>query len=220
MRRILASGLWLGLAAFLAGSAPAAAQVCKPASQRTGEIGCWIIAGQPMGELPRAQIFWHLDTYPTRAAAEAAKGPRGVVVEALGKIWLLSIEPEAWRPSGGERVAAIGPLPVDAGTKYSAHYMEAIFRPGMTSAVHRHPGPEVWYTMAGEMCLETPDGRLIGRAGGPPVIIPGGPPMHLTAIGTTIRRSLVLVLHDTSKPWTILATDWVPKGLCKVDKPS
>ncbi len=105
----------------------ALAQICKPVSQRTGELGCWITANAALGQLPQRPIFWHLDTYPSRAEAEAAKGPRGTVVESLGKVWLLTIDVAGWRPSRGERVAEIGPLPVSADAKYSTQYMEAIF---------------------------------------------------------------------------------------------
>jgi quercetin dioxygenase-like cupin family protein len=188
---------------------------CKPVSERTSEVGCWILAHEHVGQLAEPQTFWHLDAYPNRGAAEAAKGPRGTVVESLGKIWLLTIENAGWRPSGGERVAEIGPLPIIAGEKYSAQYMEAIFTPGMTARAHTHSGPEAWYTLAGETCLETPQGKQIGRAGGQHVIVPGGPPMHLTATGTEERRSLVLILHESSKPATTLVHDWTPKGLCK-----
>ena len=195
---------------------PMAGGVCFPVSQRTGEVGCWIIAHESVGQLARAQTYWHLDAYPTRDAATSAKGPRGTVVEALGKVWLLSIEDEGWRPSvKGERVAEIGPLPVSAGEQYKAQYMEVVFKPGMTSSTHRHGGPEAWYTLAGETCLETPDGTLIGRAGGQDVIVPGGPPMHLTATGTEQRRALVLILHESAKPASSLAHDWKPNGLCK-----
>jgi quercetin dioxygenase-like cupin family protein len=198
-----------------ASSQPAAVSACKPASQRTGEVGCWIIAHEPIGQLTQSQIFWHLDVYPTRAAAQAAKGPHGSVTESLGKVWLLSIEDAGWRPSGGERVAEIGPLPIKAGENYSAQYMEAIFTPGMTAVAHTHAGPEAWYTLAGETCLETPEGKQVGRAGGRHVIVPGGPPMHLTATGNEQRRALVLILHESSKPSTTLVHDWTPKGLCK-----
>jgi ketosteroid isomerase-like protein len=92
--------------------------------------------------------------------------------------------------------------------------MEAIFTPGMTAPAHRHSGPEAWFTLSGETCLETPDGTMVGRAGGPPVIVPGGPPMHLTATGTETRRALVLILHDSTQPPTTPAADWTPKGLC------
>ena len=94
--------------------------VCKPVSQRTGEVGCWIITNKTLGQLPRGPIFWHLDAYPTRAAAEAARGPRGTVVDGLGTIWLLTIDAAGWRPSGGARVAEIGPLPINLTTEYTA----------------------------------------------------------------------------------------------------
>ena len=165
--------------------------------------------------LPEAQTFWRLDTYTTLAAAVAAKGPHGTVIESLGKIWLLTIERTGWRAKGGTRVAEIGPIDVHAGEAYSAQYMEAVFTPGMTSSIHRHGGPEIWYTLAGETCLETPAGKMVGRAGGPPVIVPEGPPMHLTATGTEMRRALVLILHGSSRPATMIAHDWTPKGLCR-----
>jgi quercetin dioxygenase-like cupin family protein len=168
-----------------------------------------------MGQIAEAQVFWHLDTYPTRADADAATGPRGTVVGSYGKVWLLTIEAKGWRPLGGERVNEIGPLPVVAGRSYSVQYMEATFDPGMTAPSHEHPGPEAWHTLAGETCLETPDGKFVGRAGGPPVIIPGGPPMHLTATGTEQRRALVLILHDAAHGPTMPRRDFVPKGLCK-----
>ena len=188
---------------------------CKPVSERTGELGCWIMTDQSLGQLGKSQVFWHLDVFPIRADAERAKGAHGVVIESLGKVWLLSIEDKGWRPSGGERVAEIGPLPVSAAEAYSAQYMEAIFAPGMTAPPHIHSGPEAWYTLSGETCLETPQGKQTGRAGGDHVIVPGGPPMHLTATGTETRRALVLILHETAKPPTTLVHDWTPTGLCK-----
>lgn len=212
------SNLWVALAfviVILAASGKASAQICRPISERTGEAGCWITANAPLGQLPQQPMFWHLDTYSARAEAEAAKGPRGAVVESLGKVWLLTIEVAQWRPSGGARIAEIGPLPVSADANYSAQYMEAIFTPGMTAPAHRHSGPEAWYTLTGETCLETPEGKMIGRAGGSHVIVPGGPPMHLTATGTETRRALVLILHDSAQPPTTPVHDWTPKGLCR-----
>jgi len=54
-------------------------------------VGFWIIASQPVGQLAKAETFWHLDVYATRAEAEAAKASGGVVVDSLGKTWLLTI---------------------------------------------------------------------------------------------------------------------------------
>jgi quercetin dioxygenase-like cupin family protein len=164
MCRTLAAVVW-SVAALVAWDQAFAQTRCLPTSQRTSEIGCWVTADEALGQLPQRPIFWHLDTYLTRVAAEAAKGPRGTVVESLGRVWLFTITEAGWRPSSGARVAEIDPLPVSANTKYTARYMEAIFTPGMTAASHRHPGPEAWYTLSGESCLETPEGKMVGRAG-------------------------------------------------------
>jgi hypothetical protein len=126
--------------------APASAQAiaggaCRPVAERTGDVGCWIVAHEPVGEFNQSQVFWYLDTFQTREEAEAAKSVRSTVVEALGKVWLLTIENADWRAPGGDRVSNIGPIPISPGI-YSAQYMEAVFSPGMTSATHTHSGPE------------------------------------------------------------------------------
>lgn len=206
--RLFAAAFWSAMT--IEASTPAISQPedtggrCVPVVERAGrEMGCFIMVSEA------------LDTYSSVAEAEAAKGLRGTVVQSLGKIWLFTIAEEGWRPASGERVAQIGPLPINSDAAYTAMYMEAVFRPGMKSTVHRHSGPEAWYTLTGETCLETPDGTMFGRAGGQYVIVPGGPPMELTAIGTEVRRAEVLILHDSSKPHSSLASDWKPKGLCQ-----
>jgi quercetin dioxygenase-like cupin family protein len=202
------------------GGSPAFAQsltipTCTPVAQRTGELGCWIMAEQVVGPLTKAQLFWHLDTFSTQEAAMSAKSARGTVITSFGKIWLLSLEEATWSPpAGGRHIATIGPLPVPTASSYTATYMEAVFNPGMMSSIHSHPGPEAFYTVAGETCLETSEGVSFGRLGEPAVIVPGGLPMQLTATGKGKRQGLVLILHDSSMPFSHPVHDWTPKGLC------
>ena len=184
-----------------------------PVGQRSGEAGCYLSATEQLGPLAEGSVFWHLDVYPTRAAAETVKGPRGTVVEAFGKVWLYTIADSRWRASSGEHVATIGPLHVTAGKQYVARYMEAVFPPGMKAAVHRHSGPEAWYLVSGVQCLETPDGITVARAG-EGAVVREGPPMALSSVGTEIRRSVLVVLHDASHPWITMARDWKPTGAC------
>jgi quercetin dioxygenase-like cupin family protein len=185
-----------------------------PAAERKGEIGCYLDASEELGTLPQGPWFWHLDNYPTRAAAEAAKGPRGTVVESFGKIWLYTIAEEGWRAAGGgKHVATIGPLATEPGKKYTARYMEAVFAEGMHSTLHRHSGAEAWYVLSGAQCLETPDGTIIAHAG-EGAVVPQGPPMRLSSMGTETRRSVLIVLHDSALPWVNYASDWQPRGLC------
>lgn len=189
--------------------------VCKPVTQRSSEVGCWVLADQSVGRAAGNKMYWHLDTYPDSAQAERARGAHGVVTRALGQTWLMTVDAERARPTtAGRHIADIGPLRVTPGTEYAATFMEAIFMPGMTSAVHRHSGPETWYTVAGETCLETPEGKIVGRAG-KPAIVPQGPPMFLTATGKQQRRAITLILHEATQPATTMEVTWKPRGLCK-----
>src|SRR5581483_7843590 len=133
-----ASLLFLVLTAAPAAQSPSELvdmPTCLPIAQRTRDAGCWIITDQPVGRVAGSSVNWRIDTFPTRAAAaEAAKRPAATVVDALGKIWLMTVGDAAAAVPGGEHVATIGPLPVHPGTEYSATYMEAIFTPGMESA--------------------------------------------------------------------------------------
>lgn len=192
---------------------------CIPISERSGRpYGCFILAANSVGELTPAEAFWQVETYPTQAAAMRAKSARGVVLEAFDKVWLLTIARSGAHSPGATHVVEIGPLPIKAGTTYTAQFMEAVFKPGMKSRVHRHGGPEAWYTLTGESCLETPEGKVVDRATGKHVVVPAGPPMELTATGSEVRRALVLILHESLQPHTTLASDWVPKGLCGGDR--
>lgn len=186
---------------------------CKPAAERTGVEGCWILSSTHVGKLADGPIFWTLDVYPTKASAEAA-AKSGTVVEALGRVWLLTVGEKAKVQPGGSRVAEIGPLPVKAGVDYTAQYRESILPPGAVSRTHLHAGPEIFYTETGESCLETPEGKQVGRKD-MPIMVAEGIPMELVATGSEMRRGIVLVLHASSQPHTTLVTEWHSKGLCR-----
>ena len=207
----------VGLASLVATSAAAQSESCGPVAQRAGrEFGCFITAREELGALPKdSALYWHIDAFTAQGAAEAAGAQRSTVVRSLGRIWLFTIAERGWRPASGLRIAVVGPLPLVGADAYAAVYMEGVFKPGMHSAVHRHPGVEAWYTVEGEQCLETPQGKLEQRAGAPGVLVRGGVPMILTGTGTGVRRSLVLILQDAAKPRSVLATDWTPAGLCR-----
>jgi quercetin dioxygenase-like cupin family protein len=215
--RVLGVALPALVLAFLPASLLAQTDgTCIPVSERGDRAyGCFITAREELGSLPaEPPLYWHLDTYPTVKEATSAKGPRGTVVESLGRVWLFSIAPLDYRPAAGERVARIGPLPLVSAATFAAVYMEGVFRPGMASMIHRHPGVEAWYTLEGSMCLETPEGKLEQRAGDPGVIVRAGLPMMLTGTGTGPRKSVVLILQDATLPRSTPAHDWTPKGIC------
>ncbi len=191
---------------------------CVPIAERGGRaLGCFITARQEIGKLAaRPPLFWHIERYESLAKAQrgAKRDHRSIAVESFDKHWVFTIAPSAWRSKLGTRVARVGPIPLVGAERFAAVYMEASFAPGMHSVVHRHDGAEAWLTLEGSQCLETSDGKLEQRAGDPGVVVPAGLPMRLTGTGTVVRRSLVLILQDATKPRSTPAKDWTPKGLC------
>ncbi len=187
---------------------------CKPVGERTGPEGCWILTSAHVGKLPATPIFWTLDRYSTPESAKEASLEGGTVVEALGQVWLFTVGDKPKMPAHGTRVTVIGPIPVQPGEDYIAQYRETILPPGAVSRTHLHSGPEVFYTEAGESCLETPKGKQIGRKG-VDIMAPAGEPMELVATGAETRRGIVLVLHPSSMPHTTVVTEWKSKGLCR-----
>src|SRR2546428_13845487 len=109
---------------------------CRPASERTGPVGCWIIAHERLGEMPAAPLFWHLSTSASRTAADAEKVRGATVVEALDKGWMLAIAPTGSRTPGGTRGAEFGPPEVRAGRCYTAQSMEAHYHTGAMTCEH------------------------------------------------------------------------------------
>jgi hypothetical protein len=190
----------------------ATTRTCGP--EETVGPAC-LLSRQELPSLPAAPVYWHLDQFASTDAAQKAAGSSSTVVEAFGSIWLFTIESESWRAPGGKHVAAVGPLPVQPAPAYAAEYLRSIFSPGMTAPLHVHSGPEAFYAVSGDTCLETPDGIQLGRGAGNSLSIRGGPPMLLMAIGTEPRRGFALILHDASQPPTTLTHDWHPQGLCE-----
>jgi quercetin dioxygenase-like cupin family protein len=184
-------------------------------SERTQEAGCYIIALETLRRLPAKPLFWHIYSYPSLEAATRAKpAGTGTAVESIGRAWLFNIAPAEWKPKQGKREALIGPLAVLPGKTYVARYMESIIPPGPGGTpVHRHPGPEAWYLLAGIQCIRTP-GKAVLLHAGETAFVPGGVPMTLTHSQSVTRRALVLVLQDSSQPWMTKANDWKPDAQC------
>ena len=163
--------------------------------------------------MPGDLLFWHLYTFPDRAAAQAIKAPNLTIIEAFGKVWLYAIAEKGWRPTAGDRAAVLGPLQTHKGKSYTAHFVEAVFPPGMSTAVHFHHGSEVSYVISGSECVETPNGKIVNRAG-EGAVVAENTPMLLTNPGKETRRAVALILHDASHHWSTVTKDWTPKGLC------
>src|SRR5437868_72881 len=209
----------------LSSSVPAPAQTPTPAHDhdnfacqpdglaRNKASGCQLLAQPIIDKLPDAPVFWHLTTFPTRRAADAAKRSGDAVVTADGRVWLSSIGSRSDTSARGKHVAAIGPLPMPKASAYRVEMYYVIMPPHQHTQVHTHPGPEAWYVLEGEQCLDTPAGVFRARRGAGSVAPPAGTAMQLTNSGTTMRRALYIVVHDTAQMWTT-PSDWQPSGAC------
>ena len=188
---------------------------CKGVSVPPGklpEFGCFVVASAKGLQFSQKDVYWHLSSFPTRAAAEAAKTPSGLVVEEEGKVWLSEFSHDKAPFRGGESIAVVGPLQLLPAKSYDADIVYAVLQPGAIAPSHTHAGPEAWYVISGEQCLETPDGTI--RAGaGKTMFVKHSTPMELKITGTEVRRSLTLVIHDSSRAFGE-NSDWKATGAC------
>jgi quercetin dioxygenase-like cupin family protein len=180
--------------------------------EKRPEFGCFNVGTVTGLHFSQASVYWHLRAFPSRRAAEAAKSATGIVVEEDGRVWLSEFGARDSAPRGGESVAIVGPLQLPAAKSYAAVLSYAVMRPGDNSRVHTHPGPEGWYVLAGEQCLETPAGAFRARTGGT-MAVPANIPMELNVTGTTLRRAFALVIHDSAQQRGT-PSDWKPSGAC------
>src|SRR5262249_16400372 len=134
------------------------------------DTGCQLLAKMKVSQFPDAPLFWCLSRFPTRKAAEAAKVQNSLIAEAEGQSWLFSFGSKRATPKSGELVASVGPLQLTSDKLAKASLYEivayfAVMPPGTYTRVHVHPGPEAWYVLDGEQCLETPAGVIKAGTG-------------------------------------------------------
>ena len=193
-----------------AGAVAVAAQASDPvrcipdSPERKGGTGCSIVGHKPVALDSRETLYWHIDRCTSADSAQAAATPSSVAFEAHGVAWLTTVEPQTTNHRGGTHVAVVGPLPLPASAAgFMMQVMSAHFMPGQVSEPHTHSGPEAWFVVAGEQCLETPD-RAIRVKSGQTAMIEAGPAMRLVGTGTGPRRALVLIVHDAAQPATTM----------------
>ncbi|TRW14902.1 cupin domain-containing protein [Glacieibacterium frigidum] len=187
-------------------TAPVPANPETPGCYRTGQID---LTSAP------SEIYWQIHEFPTEAAAsaEARRHRWASVAQAHSRSWLYVLGGPSEAVGGGTRRAMIGPLKVPAGA-VTAHFAEAIFPPGMQTRVHSHPGPEAFYVVEGEQCMESPTDKRLIQAGGT-YIVEGGPHLQAAPKG---RRNLVLILAPAGQPQIIPGGNWQPTGFCRTGR--
>lgn len=186
----------------LATAAPRPSVKCiEDSPERRGEVGCTILASRLLHGSMTKLVYWHLDRFDSIKAAKKAAGPNGVAAEAHGSVWLMTVETQTETHHGGRHVAWIGPLEMPTADGYSMRVLSSMLEPGTTTPVHTHSGPEVFYVVAGEQCLETPE-QSYSLGAGQSLVLPTGVIHRGRPSGFSARRILALNLYDAARPVT------------------
>jgi hypothetical protein len=95
-------------------------------------------------QLPKGELFWHVESFPTLDEAKAAAPPYrwnpdtvsydglpSLTAEVAGKAWLFTLGPKGGATAGGTKVAEIGPVPPLSAPEY-------LLRVAMGRQVQRH----------------------------------------------------------------------------------
>ena len=136
---------------------PVPGMCSAPASENRGRPGCYLSAELPVAA-GQGDLYWHIRSFDDlrSARAEAARHSVATVVEAHGGTWLYVIGAEDEAIGSGASRAVIGPLRRPAEGPLTARFLESVFPPGMKTRVHSHPGPEAFYVVEGEQCMDAP----------------------------------------------------------------
>lgn len=167
--------------------------------ERRGEEGCTILANRPLVGSVEKPVYWHIDGFDSLEAAKKAAGADSVAVEAHGKIWLMSIEAQTEDHHGGRHIETIGPLILPPADSYTMRLQSTLLKPGSTTPVHTHSGPEGIFVVGGEQCMETVEiGHRIGA--NQSLIVKSGEIHRGRVLGNVPRRGFGMVVYDSSQP--------------------
>ena len=172
-------------------------------------FGCQLLVRSTVAAFSAGPLFWHLRSFETLAEAERARAPQDVIAAAGGQAWLFSFGPES-QERAGRLVGRVGPLPLARTGPFQIQLWYVVMPPGTSTGSHLHPGPEAWYVLEGEQCLDTPNGPIRARAG-QGAVVAENIPMRLFNPGTGTRRALFIVIHDPSVP-EASTSQWTPSG--------
>lgn len=203
---ILALSFFLGI---LSAPSPVAAQaqyIVQP------------VAEMKVKQLPKGELFWRVESFPTLDEAKAAAPPYrwnpdtvsydglpSLTAEVVGKAWLFTLGPKGGATAGGTKVAEIGPVPPLSAPEYLLRVNYGHGPPGATTPAHTHPGSEAFYVVAGSLGQRTPQGVMNVEAGHSMNGHSAGMTMEVFNSGTTELAALIMFVVDATKPFSVPA---------------
>lgn len=160
------------------------------------------LAERKVADLPAGKLFWRIETYPSKEAAQAAVGTWSLVAEAAGRVWLFTLGSAGGSSPGGTRVAEVGPIARVAAPQYLLRINEASGPPGTVTPVHSHPGSEAFYVLAGEQSIRSAHGTMVVKAGTPEAGQGAAMAMQVSSSGSSELQSLVMFVVDATQPFS------------------
>jgi hypothetical protein len=160
------------------------------------------LAERKVAELPTGELFWRIENYPSKEAAQAAAGPWSLVTEAAGRVWLFTLGAAGGSSPGGTKVSEVGPISRVSAGQYLLRINEAIGPPGSVTPVHSHPGSEAFYVLAGEQSIRSAHGIMVVKAGKPEPGDGAGMAMQVSSSGSSELDSLVMFVVDAKQPFS------------------
>jgi quercetin dioxygenase-like cupin family protein len=170
-------------------------------------FGCQLLARPTVARFPAGPLFWHLAAFPSREAAQVASRFTDVVTDAGGEVWLHRFGAEGDVPAGGTRAALVGPLALPRAAAFRVDLLYEVMPAGARTAAHAHPGPEAWWLLEGEQCVEvarSPDPART-REGEGAVGPAAGVARRVVNPGVVTRRAFAVVIRDPARPRTTAA---------------
>ena len=160
------------------------------------------LAERKVPDLPTGELFWRIETYPSKDTAQAAAGAWSLVAEAAGKVWLFTLGSAGGSSLGGTKVSEVGPIPRITAAQYLLRINEASGPPGSVTPVHSHPGSEAFYVLAGEQSIRGAHGTMVVKAGTPEAGHGAAMAMQVSSSGSGDLRSLVMFVVDAAQPFS------------------
>lgn len=176
------------------------------------------VAQMKVKQLPKGQLYWRVESFPTLQDAKAAAPPYrwnpdtvsydglpSLTAEVAGKAWLFTLGPKGGATSGGTKVAEIGPVPPISAPEYLLRINYGHGPPGAKTPVHSHPGSESFYIIAGTLGQRTPHGVVNIEAGHSVNGHEAGTAMEVFNSGNSELTALIMFVVDASKPFSVPA---------------
>jgi hypothetical protein len=152
--------------------------------------------------LPAGELYWRIQTYPTRDAATAAAGPYTLIAESGGQVWSFTLGPGGVQDAGATKVADVGPIARVTATHWLLRINEATGPAGAVTPVHSHPGSEAFYVLSGRHSIRQVAGTLNVDAGHAEPGRGADLAMQVSSTGDAPLRSLVMFVVDADRPFS------------------